>query len=151
MLKLKLVYNKNELLKKARKEIALIRKKIKEKKREIRKTQKEYNKVKKYSIKIGRNIEAVTDKETKKRIKNIELQNYYFRINWIKKYINENIEEYFKYFKKECDRIEKDETRASTLEGEIENLLKSAKEKKEEKRNKEFYSLEFHRKNHIKK
>ena len=37
-------------------------------------------------MKIGREIEAVTDKESKKKIKNIELQNYIFRINWIKKY-----------------------------------------------------------------
>ena len=36
-LKLKMIYNKNELIQKAKKEIALIRKKIKEKKREIRK------------------------------------------------------------------------------------------------------------------
>ena len=151
LLKLKLVYNKNDLLKKAKKEIALIRKKIKEKRREIRQTQKEYKKAKKYSQRRGRNIEAVTNKESKKRIKNIELQNYIFRINWIKRYINENIEEYFKYFKNECEKIEREETRASTLEGEIENLLKTKKEKKEFKRNKKFYTLEFHKKSHIKK
>ena len=119
MLKIKLVYNKNDLLKKAKKEIALIRKKIKEKRREIRQTQKEYKKAKKYSQRRGRNIEAVTNKESKKRIKNIELQNYIFRINWIKRYINENIEEYFKYFKNECEKIEREETSASTLEGKL--------------------------------
>ena len=43
-LKFKMIYNKNELLQKAKKEIALIRKKIKEKKREIRKAQKGYKK-----------------------------------------------------------------------------------------------------------
>ena len=108
-LKLKIVYNKNVLIQKAKKEIAFIRKKIKEKKRELRKAKKDYNKAKKYSMKIGREIEAVTDKESKKKIKNIELQNYIFRINWIKKYISENIDEYFKYFKNECDKIEREE------------------------------------------
>ena len=146
-LKLKIVYNKNELIQKAKKEIAFIRKKIKEKKRELRKAKKEYNKAKKYSMKIGREIEAVTDKESKKKIKNIELQNYIFRINWIKKYISENIDEYFKYFKNECDKIEREEeTRASTIDGEIKYRLKTKKEKKEFKRNKNFYTLEFKRK-----
>ena len=82
--KLKMIYNKNELIQKAKKEIALIRKKIKEKKREIRKNLKEYNKAKKYSIRIVKNIQAVTDKEATKKIKNIELQNYNFRVKWIK-------------------------------------------------------------------
>ena len=53
-------FNKNELLQKAKKEIALIRKNSK-KKREIRKNKKEYNKAKKYSVKIWK-IQAVTDK-----------------------------------------------------------------------------------------
>ena len=39
-LKLKIVYNKNELLKKSKKEIALIRKKIKEKKKNSEKFEK---------------------------------------------------------------------------------------------------------------
>ena len=91
-----MIYNKNELLQKAKKEIALIRKKIKEKKREIRKNKKEYNKAKKYSVRIGKNIQAVTDKEAAKKIKNIELQNYNFRVKWIKKCISENLEKYFK-------------------------------------------------------
>ena len=64
-----MIYNKNELLQKAKKEIALIRKKIKEKKREIRKAQKGYKKAKKYSMKIGKNIQAVTDKEIFKKNK----------------------------------------------------------------------------------
>ena len=150
-LKLKIVYNKNELIQKAKKEIALIRKKIKEKKRELRKSKREYNKAKKYSLKIGRNIEAVTDKESAKKIKNIELQNYNFRVNWIKKYISENIEDYFKYFKKECDRIDKEETISSTMDGEIKNILMTKKEKRELKRNKEFYTLEFKGKKYKKK
>ena len=145
-LKLKIVYNKNDLIQKAKKEIAFIRKKIKAKKRELRKAKKEYNKTKKYSMKIGRKIEAVTYKESKKKIKNIELQNYNFRVNWIKKYISENIDEYFKYFKNECDKIEREETMASTLDGEINNMLKTKKEKKEFRRNKNFYTLEFKRK-----
>ena len=73
---MKIIYNKNELFQKAKKEIALIRKKIKEKKREIRKAKKEYNKAKKYSMKIGKKTEVVTEKESAKKIKNIELQNY---------------------------------------------------------------------------
>ena len=48
-------------------------------------------------MKIGRKIEAVTDKESKK----YRAQNYSFCVNWIKKYISENICEYFKYFKNE--------------------------------------------------
>ena len=106
-LKLKIIYNKNELFQKAKKEIALIRKKIKEKKREIRKAQKEYNKAKKYSMKIGKKTEAVTDKESAKKIKNIELQNYDFRIRWIKKCNWENLEKYFKYFKKNVTKWKK--------------------------------------------
>ena len=62
-LKLKIVYNKNELIQKAKKEIAFIRKKIKEKKRELRKAKKDYNKAKKYFMKIRGKIEAVTDKK----------------------------------------------------------------------------------------
>ena len=139
-----MIYNKNELLQKAKKEIALIRKKIKEKKREIRKAQKGYKKAKKYSMKIGKNIQAVTDKESSKKIKNIQLQNYNFRIRWIKKCISENLEKYFKYFKKECDKMDKEETMASTVDGEIKKILMTEKEKKEYKRNREFYSLEFH-------
>jgi hypothetical protein len=122
-LKLKIIYNKNELFQKAKKEIALIRKKIKEKKREIRKAQKEYNKAKKYSMKIGKKTEAVTDKESAKKIKNIELQNYNFRIKWIKKCISENPVKYFKYFKNECKKMEiEEETMASTIDGEIKNI-----------------------------
>ena len=107
-LKLKMIYNKNELIQKAKKEIALIRKKIKEKKREIRKNKKEYNKAKKYSVRIGKNIQAVKDKGAAKKIKNIELQNYNFRVKWIKKCISENLEKYFKYFNKVCDNMEID-------------------------------------------
>ena len=62
-----MIYNKNELIQKAKKEIAFIRKKIKAKKRELRIAKKEYNKAKKYSMKIRRKIEAVTDKESKKK------------------------------------------------------------------------------------
>ena len=45
-LKLKLIYSKKELIKKAKKEIALIRKKIKSKKKELRKTKKAYSNAK---------------------------------------------------------------------------------------------------------
>ena len=40
---------------------------------------------------------------------------------------------------------------ASTIDGQIENTLKTEKEKREFKRNKEVYSLEFNRKKHAKK
>ena len=66
-LKLKIIYNKNELFQKAKKEIELIRKKIKEKKREIRKAQKEYNKAKKYSMKIGNRSRKNLQKNKKYR------------------------------------------------------------------------------------
>ena len=58
-----------------------------------------------------------------KKIKNLELQNYNFRIKWIKKCISENIENYFKYYKKECDNMEKEEALASTVDGEIKKIL----------------------------
>ena len=70
--------------------------------------------------------------------KNIEVENLKFRVNWIKRYISNNIEEYFLYFKKECDRIENEKTLASTMDGEIEYLLKTKKEKEEIKKNQEF-------------
>ena len=75
-----------------------------------------------------------------KKIKNLELQNYNFRIKWIKKCISENIENYFKYFKKECDNMEKEETMVSTVNEEIKKILMTDKEKNEYKRNKEFYT-----------
>ena len=75
-----------------------------------------------------------------KKIKNLELQNYNFRIKWIKKCISENIENYFKYFKKECDNMEKEETMVSTVNEEIKKILMTDKEKNEYKRNKEFYN-----------
>ena len=102
-------------------------------------------------MKIGKKTEAVTDKESAKKIKNIELQNYDFRIRWIKKCTSENLEKYFKYFKKECDNMEKEETMASTIDGKIKKVLMTENEKNEYKRNKEFYTLEFHRKKHKKK
>ena len=79
-----------------------------------------------------------------KQIRNIELENYKFRVGWIKNYITKNIGEYFNYFKKECDRQEIAKTKASTLDGEIEFRLKSKKEQKEIKMEQEFYSLEYH-------
>ena len=63
-------------------------------------------------MEIGKKTEAVTDKESTKKLKNIELQNYNFRIKWIKKCISENQEKYFKYFKKECNKMEREETMA---------------------------------------
>ena len=77
-------------------------------------------------------------------MKNIELENYKFRVRWIKNYISKNIGEYFNYFKKECERQEIAKTKVSTLDGEIEFRLKSKKEQKEIKMEQEFYSLEYH-------
>ena len=44
--------------------------------------------------------------------------------------------------------MEIEETNASTVDGEIKKFLMKDKEKNEYKRNKEFYTLEFHRKKH---
>ena len=63
-----------------------------------------------------------------------------------KKCISENLEKYFKYFKNECNKMEREETMTSTVDGQIKNILMTKKEKREFKRNKEFYTLEFHRK-----
>ena len=40
--------------------------------------------------------------------RNIELENYKFKVNWINNYITKNIGEYFHYFKKECERQERE-------------------------------------------
>ena len=143
-LKLKLVYSKPELIKKAKKEISFLKKKIKAKKKELRKVKKEYNKAKKFSEKKGIITEKMNDALKSKNIRNIELENYKFKVGWIKNYISKNISEYFNYFKKECDRQESAKTKASTLDGEIEYILKTKEEKLEIKRNQEFYTLEYH-------
>ena len=143
-LKLKLIFSKNELIKKAKKEIAIIRKKIKAKKKELRKAKKAHNKAKKYSEKKGKIFESFKDTLKSKNERNIELENYKFKVNWIKNYISKNIDGYLSYFKKECDRQETAKTYASTIDGEIEYKLKSKKEKMEIKRDQEFYTLEFH-------
>ena len=139
-----MVYNKNDLIKKAKKEIAFIRKKIRDKKRELRKAKKEFNKANRYSKKTGKIFDALAEKKENRFKKNIEVENLKFRVNWIKRYISKNIDEYFHYFKKECDKQENAKTFASTMDGEIEYKLKTKKEKEEFKKNQEFYSLEFH-------
>ena len=58
---MKLVYSKNELIKKAKKEIALITKKIKDKKKELRKAKKAFSKAKKYSERNGKVFEYLND------------------------------------------------------------------------------------------
>ena len=143
-LKLKLIYSKPELIKKAKKEISLIIKKIKAKKKELKKVKKEYTKARNFSKKKGFETEKAKDSLKSKQIRNIELENYKFRVGWIKNYITKNIGEYFNYFKKECDRQEIAKKKASTLDGEIEFRLKSKKEQKEIKMEQEFYSLEYH-------
>ena len=148
-LKLKLIYSKPELIKKAKKEISLIRKKIKAKKKELKRVKKEYTKARKFSQKKGFETEKAKDTSKYKETKNIELENYKFRVGWSKNYISKNIGEYFNYFKKECDRQEIAKTKASTLDGEIEFRLKSKKEQKEIKMEQEFYSLEYHPKKRV--
>ena len=150
-IKLKIVFSKKELIKKAKKEISFIRKKIKEKKKELRRAKKVYNRAKNYSKKSGKIFNSLVDKYKNKRAKNIQVENYKFRINWIKNYIEKNIDEYFNYFKKECKRQEDAKTYASTIDGEIEFKMKSQKEKDEFKKNQEFYSLEYHPKKQKKK
>ena len=58
-----MVYNKNDLIKKAKKEIAFIRKKIRDKKRELRKAKKEFNKANRYSKKTGKIFNSLTKKK----------------------------------------------------------------------------------------
>ena len=142
-LKLKIVFHEEELIRKAKKEIAFIRKKIKAKRKELRKAKKEYNKAKKYCKKKGKTYGSFVTKNNIKTKKNIEIENYKFRINWIKNYIKKDIAEYFNYFKKECDRQEEAKTYASTEDGEIEYLIKTKKEKEEIKKNQKFYTLEY--------
>ena len=84
------------------------------------------------------------DTEKSKTRKNIELENYRFKVSWIKNYISKNIDGYFNYFKKECERQESAKTYASTMDGDIEFRLKTKKEKLEIKRDQEFYTLDFH-------
>ena len=93
--------------------------------------------------KKGKTYESFDTKFKIKTKKNIEIENYKFRINWIKNYIKKDIAEYFNYFKKECDRQEEAKTYASTEDGEIEYLIKTKKEKEEIKKNQKFYSLEY--------
>ena len=112
---------------------------------------KAYNKAKRYSEKKGIKTEKAKDTSNAEKIRNIELENYKFKVNLIKNYISKNIGEYFNYFKKECDRQEITKTKASTLDGEIEYRLKSKKEKLEIKRDQEFYTLEYHPKKKSKK
>ena len=77
--------------------------------------------------------------------KNIELENYKFRVGWIKNYIKKNIGT---YFKRQCDRQEEEaKTYASTLDGEIEYLMKTKKEKEEFKKNQNLIIQSINQKN----
>ena len=78
-----------------------------------------------------------------KNIKNIEFENYKFRVGWIKNYISKNISELFKYFKKECEKQETEKTRTSTIDREIVYRLKIKEEKLEIKKDQRFYTLEY--------
>ena len=80
-LKLKMIFNEEELSRKARKEIAFIRKKIKAKKKELHKAKKQYNKIKKYYVKKGKKYESLDLKYKTKANKNIEIENYKFIVN----------------------------------------------------------------------
>ena len=59
-LKLKIVFHEEELIRKAKKEIAFIRKKIKAKRKELRKAKKEFNRAKKYCKKKGKHMNLLT-------------------------------------------------------------------------------------------
>ena len=48
----------------------------------------------------------MSDKNKNKSNKTSIIENYKFRINWIKNYIDKNSDEYFNYFSKECKRKE---------------------------------------------
>ena len=85
----------------------------------------------------------MNSKKNFKRLKNIELENYKFRINWIKNYMKKNIGKYFNYFKRKCDEQDEARTYASTTDGEIEYLMKNKKEKEEFKKDQKFYTLEY--------
>ena len=52
--------------------------------------------------------------------------------------MKKNIGEYFNYFKRQCDKQEEAKTYASTVDGEIEYLMKNRKEKEEFKKNQKF-------------
>ncbi len=143
-----MIFNEEEL-KKSKKRNCFYKKKNKSKKKELKKVKKEYTKARKFSQKKGFETEKAKDTSKYKKTKNIELENYKFRVGWIKNYISKNICEYFNYFKKECDRQEIAKTKPSTLDGEIEFRLKSKKEQKEIKMEQEFYSLEYHPKKRV--
>ena len=122
----------------------MITKKIKGKKKELRKAKKAFSKAKKYSERNGKVFEYLNDTLKLKTTRNIELENYRFKVSWIKNYISKNIDGYFNYFKKECERQESAKTYASTMDGDIGIRLKTKKEKLEIKRDQEFYTLDFH-------
>ena len=52
--------------------------------------------------------------------------------------MKKNIGEYFNYFKRQCDKQEEAKIYASTVDGEIEYLMKNRKEKEEFKKIKNF-------------
>ena len=76
--------------------------------------------------KKGKRYESFDTKYNIKNKKNIEIENYKFRINWIKNYIKKDIAEYFNNLKKEYCRQEEAKTCASTEDGEIEYLTHSS-------------------------
>ena len=86
----------------------------------MKKVKNEYIKARKFCLKKGFETEKEKDTSKYKETKNIELENYKFRVGWIKNYISKNIGEYFNYFKKECNRQEIEKAKASTLDGKIE-------------------------------
>ena len=124
------------------KEIALIRKKLKKKKRELRKINKDLKNAKNYVKRKNRITELYRAQTNNKSKKDIEIQNYNFKISWLKNLKEENnMYKYFKYFKMECDNREAAKTKASTIESMIDNKInkKTKLEKEEEK----FYSLDY--------
>jgi len=129
-LKLKIVFSEEELSKKLKKEISFLKQKIKIKKRENREMDKIYKELKILSTEERRNI----------RVKDIEIQNYKFRIKWLKKKKN-HLQKYFEYFKMECQNREKSKTKSSSSDVIKDNNLN--RRQKLEKKEDEFYTLTY--------
>ena len=61
----------------------------------MKKVKKEYTKARKFSQKKGFETEKAKDTSKYKETKNIELENYKFRVGWIKNYISKKYRRIF--------------------------------------------------------
>ena len=107
-LKLKIIYDEFNLKKKIKKEIMLNRQKIKIKKKEIRERRRKMRRKK-----------CIGTQRAVYRIKDIDIQHYNKKIEWLKEV---EPEEYIKYFDKECIKME-NEQESTTDETIINNIL----------------------------